>query len=154
MNIGFIVVGCILAFTLCPTLILFLFFSCLDGYKAYKRTKAWDKSRHQHSINTQPSETIRCLPEKDGDLEFYDTEDEEEHHQRKAEEKADQHLTFYGKFWKEFRYQTSGKIGSDEIKKRDREERRKLAKAVVRELDLRERKKAKITNKAESLGTF
>lgn len=154
MNIGFIVVGCILAFILCPTLILFLFFSCLDGYKAYKRTKAWHKCRDQHFIDTQSPETIRCLPEKNSDLKFYDTEDEEEHHQRKAEEKADKHLTFYGKLWKEFRNQQSGKIGSDEMKKKDREERRKLAKAVVRELDLRERNKAKNTNKVHSPGTL
>ncbi|CAN9241217.1 unnamed protein product [Alternaria alternata] len=124
-----------------------------NGYKAYKRTKAWHKCRDQHFIDTQSPETIRCLLEKNSDVEFYDTEDEEEHHQRKAEEKADKHLTFYGKLWKEFRNQQSGKIGFDEVKKKDREERRKLAKAVVRELDLRERNKAKNTDKVHSLGT-
>ncbi|KAB2108736.1 hypothetical protein AG0111_0g2462 [Alternaria gaisen] len=153
MNIGFIIVGGFLAFILCSTLATFLFFSSLDGYHAYKRTKAWEKCRDQH-YNTQSSETTHCVPEKSSDLEFYDTEDEEEHYQRKAEEEADKHLTFYGKFWKEFQNQASGKIGSDEMKKRDREERKKLAKAVVRELDLRERKKAKITNKVQSLRTL
>ncbi|USP75378.1 uncharacterized protein yc1106_02652 [Curvularia clavata] len=135
----------VVAFAIVMLLFLaFPFFSVLGitGCIALSRTRAWDKARNQRAVSLETSETNRLVNEDD-ESDFYDTEDEEEHNKRQAEEEADKHITFGQKFRKEFRKVWAGK-GKDEIlKQKEREERRKLAKAVARELERRERRKAR-----------
>lgn len=133
-----------LAFALIAFLFLsfpFLIVLAITGSMAYSRTRAWDKARHRRSVGLE-SETNRLVADADADSEdFCDTEDEEEHKQRQAEEEADRFLTFGQKFRKEHSKLWSGKGGKDIAKKKEREDRRKLAKAVVREMARVERRK-------------
>jgi hypothetical protein len=119
---------------------------------AYSRTKTWDRARNQRAVSLEADEANPLVPSSDDSEEedFYDTDDEEEHNVRRAEEDADKHLTFGQKFRKEFRKVWSGKGKPDMIKQREREERRKLAKAVARELQRGERRKARAAAKALS----
>ncbi|RMZ74145.1 hypothetical protein GMOD_00005004 [Pyrenophora seminiperda CCB06] len=122
----------------------FLTVLSITGCVAYSRTKAWEKARNQSAVSLESSENNRLVTEADDDeSDFYDTDDEEEHNQRQADEEADKHLTFGQKFRKEFKSVWTGKGKTDVLKQKEREERRKLAKAVARELDRRERRKAK-----------
>lgn len=119
----------------------FLIVLSITGCVAYSRTKVWDRERNQRAVSLE-SESNR-LVEDEEESDFYDTDDEEEHNKRKAEEEADKYITFNQKFRKEFRKVWSGK-GKDEIlKQREREDRRKLAKAVAREMARIERRKAR-----------
>ncbi|KAH7559944.1 hypothetical protein J3E72DRAFT_354670 [Bipolaris maydis] len=123
----------------------FLTVLSITGCIAYSRTKVWDKARNQRAVSLESSETNRLVDDGDNtdDSDFYDTEDEEEHKQRQAEDEADKHITFGQKFRKEFRKVWTGKGKNDLLKQKEREERRKLAKAVARELDRRERRMAR-----------
>lgn len=126
----------------------FLTVLSITGCVAYSRTKAWDKARNQRAVSLESSETNRLVTEaEDSESDFYDTDDEEEHNQRQAEEEADKHLTFGQKYRKEFKSVWTGKGKTDVLKQKEREERRKLAKAVARELDRRERRKARAAAK-------
>ena len=117
------------------------------GCIAYSRTKKWDKERNLKSVNAESSD-----PLIDGDEEdFLDTDDEEEYAAKKAEEESDKTLTFKQKFRKEFRAVWSGKGREQIVKEREREERKKLAKAVAKELERRERRRAR---KAERQAGF
>jgi len=128
----------------------FLTVLSITGCVAYSRTKAWDKARNQRAVSLESSETNRLVTEADDEeSDFYDTDDEEEHNQRQADEEADKHLTFGQKFRKEFKSVWTGKGKTDVLKQKEREERRKLAKAVARELDRRERRKARAAAKKE-----
>jgi hypothetical protein len=132
----------------------FLTVLSITGCVAYSRTKVWDKARNQRAVSLEASETNRLVANNNDDDEsdFYDTEDEEEHNQRQAEEEADKHITFGQKYRKEFKKVWTGKGKNDILKQKEREERRKLAKAVARELDRRERRMArKAANKAQSV---
>jgi hypothetical protein len=125
-----------------PFALLMSIMSCV----AYSRTKAWDKKRNQGSIALESEPLV----DDDDESDFLDTDDEEEHNKRKADEEADKTLTFKQKFWKEFRSAWNGK-GRDEImKNKEREERRKLAKAVAREMDRRERRRTRAAAKGQS----
>lgn len=128
----------------------FLTVVSITGCVAYSRTKAWDKARNQRAVSLESSETNRLVAENDDASDFYDTEDEEEHNKRQAEEEADKDISFNQKFRKEFRNVWMGKGKADVLKQKEREERRKLAKAVARELDRRERRKARVANRAPS----
>ena len=126
---------------------------------AYSRTKTWDRARNQRAISLESSETNRLVSDStiDEDEDFYDTDDEEEHNARKADEEADKYLTFGQKFRKEFRKVWSGKGKNEVLKQKEREERRKLAKAVARELERRERRKERAERKklaAEDLPAY
>jgi hypothetical protein len=131
----------------------FLTVLSITGCVAYSRTKTWDKARNQRAVGLESSngETNRLVSdEADEESDFYDTDDEEEHKKNKTEEEADKYLTFNQKFRKEFKKVWSGKGKGDVIKQKEREERRKLAKAVAREMDRRERRKARAAAKAQS----
>jgi len=118
-----------------PLAVVLTTFSCI----AYARTKKWDKERSQR-VNALESEANTLL---DSDDDFLDTDDENEYNERKAEEEQDRLLTF-GQMWrKEFRKVWNGKGVQQLAKEREREERRKLAKAVATELDRRERRRAR-----------
>lgn len=126
-------------------MVLFLSFPVLvvlsiTGCVAYGRTKAWDKSRNQATVGLEGTPLVNSAEEES---DFYDTDDETEHNKRKAEDEADRFLTFNQKFRKEYRKVWSGKGREDVVKQKEREERRKLAKAVARELDRRERRRAR-----------
>ncbi|KAH7348241.1 hypothetical protein BKA66DRAFT_432230 [Pyrenochaeta sp. MPI-SDFR-AT-0127] len=110
----------------------------ITGCVAYSRTKAWDKSRNQATVGL---EATPLVDPADEESDFYDTEDEEAQTKQKAEDQADNFLTFNQKFRKEFRKVWNGKGREDIVKQREREERRKLAKAVARELDRRDRRR-------------
>lgn len=105
---------------------------------AYKRTKAWDKARNQGAIALESERLV-----DDDESDFLDTDDEDDHKKCKADEEADKTLTFKQKFWKEFKHTWTGKSREDIVKTKEREERRKLAKAVAREMDRRERRRAR-----------
>jgi hypothetical protein len=117
---------------------------------AYSRTKTWDRARNQRAVSLEADEANPLVSSDSEDEDFYDTDDEEEHNTRRAEEDADKNLTFGQKFRKEFRKVWSGKGKPDLLKQREREERRKLAKAVARELQRVERRKARAAAKAMS----
>ncbi|KAF1838663.1 hypothetical protein BDW02DRAFT_564771 [Decorospora gaudefroyi] len=119
----------------------FLMVLSITGCIAYSRTKAWDKARNQRAVSLE-AETNR-LVEADDESDFYDTDDEEEHNKRVAEEEIDKSLTFNQKFRKEFKKVWSGKGKTEILKQKEREERRKLAKAVAREMNRIERRKAR-----------
>ncbi|KNG49153.1 hypothetical protein DDE82_009067 [Stemphylium lycopersici] len=131
---------------------------------AYSRTKTWDRARNQRAISLEgASETNRLVTDEpnnedsDSDSDLYDTDDEEEHKARKADKEADKHLTFGQKFRKEFRKVWSGKGKIEVLKQKEREERRKLAKAVAKELERRERRKERAERKksaAEDLPAY
>ncbi|KAF1942662.1 hypothetical protein EJ02DRAFT_453986 [Clathrospora elynae] len=125
---------------------------CITGCVAYSRTKAWDKTRNQRAVSLE-AETNR-LVESDAESDFYDTDDETEHKERKAEEESDRFSTFNQKFRKEFRKVWTGKGKIDVMKQKEREERRKLAKAVAREMVRLERSKARQARKAEDLPPY
>jgi hypothetical protein len=112
----------------------------ITGCIAYGRTKAWDKTRNQGAISLESS---RLVENEDDEDDFVDTDDENDHHKRKADEEADKSLTFNQKFRKEFKSCWNGKGREEIMKAKEREERRKLAKAVAREMDRRERRRAR-----------
>lgn len=116
------------------------------GCIAYSRTKKWDKERNLKAVNAESSEALI-----DDEDDFLDSDDEEEYTAKKAEEENDKILTFKQKFRKEFRAVWSGKGREQIIKEREREERKKLAKAVAKELERRERRRAR---KAERQAGF
>ncbi|EOA80681.1 hypothetical protein ACJQWK_09659 [Exserohilum turcicum] len=128
----------------------FLTVVSITGCVAYSRTKAWDKARNQRAVSLESSETNRLVAQDDDESDYYDTEDEEEHSKRQAEEEADKDISFNHKFRKEFRNVWMGKGKADVLKQKEREERRKLAKAVARELDRRDRRKARAANRVQS----
>ncbi|KAL5117173.1 hypothetical protein ACEQ8H_004861 [Pleosporales sp. CAS-2024a] len=105
---------------------------------AYSRTKAWDKKRNQGAIALESERLV-----EDDESDYLDTDDEEDRKKRKAEEEADKTLTFKQKFWKEFKSAWNGKGRQEIMKNKEKEERRKLAKAVAREMDRRERRRAR-----------
>jgi hypothetical protein len=123
-----------------PFALLMSIMSCV----AYSRTKAWDKKRNQGSL------ALESEPLVDDESDFLDTDDEEEHNKRKADAEADKTLTFKQKFWKEFRSAWNGKGREEIMKNKEREERRKLAKAVAREMDRRERRRARAAAQGQS----
>lgn len=125
-----------------PFGVILLTTSCV----AYSRTKKWDKERNLKIVNAESSDPL--MDEED---ELLDTDDEEEYAAKKAEEENDKNLTFKQKFRKEFRAVWSGKGREQIIKDKERDERRKLAKAVAKELDRRERRRAR---KAERQAGF
>jgi hypothetical protein len=135
-------------------MLLFLSFPFLTvlgitGCVAYSRTKTWDKARNVRAVSLE-SETNPLVESNDDESDFYDTDDEEEHNTRRAEEEADKNITFNQKFRKEFKKVWSGKGKTDIVKQREREERRKLAKAVAREMQRVERRKARAAAKVQS----
>jgi Skp family chaperone for outer membrane proteins len=110
----------------------------ITGCIAYSRTKAWDKARNQGAISLESTRLVENAADDESD--FYDTDDEENHTKRKAEEEADSTLTFNQKLRKEFKKCWNGKGREDIIKNKEREERKKLARSVVRALERRARK--------------
>ncbi|KAH8726200.1 hypothetical protein GQ44DRAFT_726191 [Phaeosphaeriaceae sp. PMI808] len=139
MDEDLIAFGCIMVLFLAFPLIITM---SITGCVAYSRTKAWDRTRNQGSISLESTRLVEGAAEED-ESDFVDTDDEEDHNKRKAEEEADKTLTFNQKFNKEFKKCWNGKGREDMIKDKEREERRKLAKAVARALDRRERKRAR-----------
>jgi hypothetical protein len=122
----------------------------ITGCVAYSRTKIWDKARNIRAVGLESESNPLVSPDADSESDFYDTDDEEEHNTRRAEDEADKNLTFNQKFRKEFRKVWSGKGKTDIVKQREREERRKLAKAVAREMNRIERSKLRAAAKAQS----
>lgn len=151
MDEDLIAFGCIMLLFLSFPFLLVL---SITGCIAYSRTKAWDKSRNQGAITLEATRLVDS-PEDDED-DFCDTDDENEHHARKAEEEADKSLTFRQKFRKEFKKCWNGKGREEVVKTKEREERRKLAKAVAREMDRRERRRARqgVAGQAEELPPY
>jgi hypothetical protein len=119
----------------------------ITGSIAYSRTKAWDKTRNQGAVSL---ESTRLVDTPSDESDFVDTDDEDEHNKRKAEEESDKSLTFNQKFRKEFKKCWSGKGREEVVKIKEREERRKLAKAVAREMDRRERRRARQAAKGQA----
>lgn len=111
------------------------------GCVSYSRTKAWDRERNKRSTSLESSSGL--LNAEDDESDYYDTDDEAEANERKAEESRDAMLTFGQKWRKEFGRCWKGKGVVQIQKERERQERRKLAKAVAKELERRERRRAR-----------
>ena len=120
----------------------------ITGCVAYSRTKAWDRTRNQGAITLESTRLVEGRDDDESD--FVDTDDEDDYHTRKAEDEADKSLTFNQKFRKEFSKCWNGKGREDIVKNKEREERRKLAKAVARALDRRERKRARLAAQGQA----
>jgi hypothetical protein len=147
----------LIAFGIVMVVFLSMPFLCVMGITgciAYSRTKTWDKARNQGAITLESSRLVENPDDDESD--FVDTDDEDDHNKRKAEEEADKTLTFNQKYRKEFKKCWNGKGREDIIKIKEREERRKLAKAVARALDRRERRRARQTamGQAEELPPY
>jgi hypothetical protein len=141
----------LIAFGIVMVVFLSMPFLCvmsITGCIAYSRTKTWDKARNQGAITLESTRLVENPDDDESD--FVDTDDEDDHNKRKAEEEADKTLTFNQKFRKEFKKCWNGKGREDIIKTKEREERRKLAKAVARALDRRERRRARQTALGQS----
>lgn len=112
---------------------------------SYSRTRAWDRARNQRATKLEASSSLLSKDnnDDDDDSEFYDTDDENEANERKVEEARDNLLTFGQKWRKEFGRCWKGKGVVQIQKEREREERRKLARAVAKELERRERRRAR-----------
>jgi hypothetical protein len=131
---------------LCAFMALFISFPIsvaliTTGCVAYSRAKKWDRQRNLKVVHAETDRLVDSASEDDSD--FFDSDDEEEHHARKAEEASDKLLTFNQKWRKEFRKVWNGKGAQELMKAREREERKKLAKAVAKELDRRDRRRAR-----------
>lgn len=115
-----------------------LFAFLVNAIPAYKRTKKWDKARRQSATDTELEleleENTLLSPQSD-EADSFDTDDETELNERKADQEMDKSLTFRQKRLKEFEDQWKGKVAEKAVMDKEREERRKLAKAVARELD-------------------
>jgi len=111
--------------------------ACIAG----SRTRAWKKKQAAQAINLE-AEAEPLAPTEEEEDDFLDTEDEADYHAQKAEERADMHLTPRQKFRKEFKKAWSGN-GKTALQQKEREDRRKLAKAVAREVERRERRRAR-----------
>jgi hypothetical protein len=120
----------------------------ITGCVAYSRTKAWDKTRNQGALSLESTRLVDAST--DGESDFADTDDEDEHNKRIAEVESDKSLTFNQKFRKEFKKCWTGKGREEVMKIKEREERRKLAKAVAREMDRRERRRARQAVKGQT----
>jgi biopolymer transport protein ExbB/TolQ len=128
----------VIMFVLMPLFLLwpFIALSIINAIVSYRRTRKWDKARKQTDTEL---EAVNTLLSPDEETDFLDTDDENEYNERKAEEENDRYLNFRQKWWKEFKSGISSKKAKREAEKKEREERRKLAKAVARELE-RERR--------------
>ncbi|KAF2787713.1 hypothetical protein K505DRAFT_329477 [Melanomma pulvis-pyrius CBS 109.77] len=125
------------------TIPLYLLFPCLAVFliiaiPAYTRTKKWDKARKQNATELEANTLISPDDESDS----LDTDDETEDNERKTEEENDKYLTFRQKWLKEMKKGWKGEVAKQAQNDEEREERRKLARAVARELDRRERRRA------------
>lgn len=126
----------IILFLTFPFLLVLSILSCI----AYSRTRTWQKE--QARLHQPGAEPLVEDPEEEED-DFLDTEDEEDYKSRKAEEAADRNLTTRQKFRKEFGKAWRGNGVKDVAKQREREERRKIAKAVAREIERLERRRGR-----------
>lgn len=126
-----------------PLIFILSITACIAG----SRTRAWKKEQavRLQKLSSPENEALVLEEEQEDDLEddFLDTEDEEDYKTKKAEEEADRHLTPRQKFRKEFKKVWGGKGAKNELREREREERRKVAKAVAREIERLERRRAR-----------
>lgn len=109
---------------------------------ACSRTRAWKKEQRKRrfqNLSQSPDNESLVESEEEEEDDFLDTEDEEDQKKAKAEELADRNLTTRQKFRKEFGRAWKGNV-QDLQKQKEREERRKLAKAVAREIERQERR--------------
>lgn len=119
----------------------------ITGCIAHSRTRAWQKERAQKAAHLEASDplldgkTNNLSTEDVEEQDFWDEEDEEEDRKRKVEELEEATMTFGQKWRKEFRKIWNGS-GRNLIKEREREERKKLAKLVVRAMEKREARRA------------
>lgn len=137
----FALIAVLILFISIPLTIALSITSCI----AYSRTKAWDKERNLKLANLESSDPLVDPSSNDSDSDL-DTDDEDELKARKAiklEEAADGHLTFNQKWRKEFKKVWSGKGAQETVRQKEREERKKMAKAIAKELDRRERRRAR-----------
>jgi hypothetical protein len=118
----------------------FMIVASITGCVAYGRTKAWDRARNQGFIAL---ESTSLVDNHDDESDFVDTDDEDDYNKRKAEEEVEKTLTFKQKYWKEYKKCWNGKVNSDLVKTKEREERKKLAIAIAKVLDRRERRRAR-----------
>ncbi|KAF1920193.1 hypothetical protein BDU57DRAFT_6274 [Ampelomyces quisqualis] len=138
MDEDLIAFGCVmLLFLSFPFFIVMSITGCI----AYSRTKTWDKARNRGAITLESTSLVENREDDESD--FVDTDDEDDYNKRKAEEESDKILTFGQKYRKEFKKCWNGKGREEILKTKEREDRRKLAKAVARALDRRESKRAR-----------
>jgi hypothetical protein len=114
-----------------PLLLVFSIISCV----AYSKTKAWKKEKAKRAARVDGDvEMDPLVSEDEEEDEPLDSEDEAEITARKAEETQDWDLTTYQKWKKEIKKQWSGAAQRELTKKKEREDRTKIAKEVAREM--------------------
>ena len=130
----------ILGFLLLVVAVPFAFVSCIVSCGAFAKTKKWDRQRRDQV------EEERLVEEPEDD--FLDTEDEEDYNTQKAEETAEQNMTFWQKFGVEYKREMNGSNSRRLAKKKEREEKKKMAKAVARQVDRLQRRRDQDQNGA------
>lgn len=135
-------VGFMLGFILFVVLFGFTLVSCIVSCVVLPRTVRWSKRRHEYTA----IESLTEEPEDD----FLDTEDEEDYATMKAEEIAESSLTFWQKFRVEYKREMNGTNSRRALKKKEREEKKKMAKAVARQVDRLQRRRDQQENVAGS----
>lgn len=149
-------------FGICFLLAIFslpvLFVGGILVLSAAAETRSWQKKKAARLQNSDVSDSL--IPKEsadhdsDSDLELLDSEDEAEKKDReeaKREEEADWQLTTKEKFWKELGNTWGGrskKIAERNQQKKEREDRRKLAKDMVKVMRRYERRQAKLERRA------
>lgn len=126
-------------------------------------TRNWQKKKAERLQKSDVNDALipkdQSDSDSDSDLEVLDSEDEAEKKAKKdakLEEEADWQLTTKEKFWKELSRSWGGK-GREAAERnrlrKEREERRKLAKDVVKVMRRYERRRAKLERRAIRDGT-
>ncbi len=131
-------------FILFPVVLVLSITACI----ALSSTREWQKARA--AASSPSSSSIESAPlnpdeeaEEEDELDFLDSDEEADYHALKAEQAADKLLTFRQKFRKDFKKIWTGGVGKDAAKIREREERRKVARAVAREIERLERRRVR-----------
>jgi hypothetical protein len=118
---------------LCVGVPLFLIFSVISCV-AYSKTKAWKKEKAKRAAQVEGDVEMDPLVSEDEEEEPLDSEDDAEITARKEEQNQDWNLTAYQKWKKEMKKQWSGAAQRELTKKKEREDRAKIAKEVAREM--------------------
>lgn len=156
-----------LVFGLCFLLAIFLLpvllVTTILSICAAVETRSWQKKKALRLQNSDVSDSLinktSSDSDSDSDVEILDSEDEAEKQDRidaKQEEEAEWLLTTKEKFFKELSKAFRGrgaKIAERLRLKKEREERRKLAKDVVKVMRRYERRQAKLERRAVQAGT-
>ena len=127
----------------------FALIASIGACVACHRTRKWQKEKTRREANPDADVEMNALVEEEEDTDL-DSEDEAQLAAEKEEESPDWDLTPRQKFRKEFKKAMKGKNVAIEAKKREREERAKVAKAVAKQILRMERRRQRREEQASS----